>query len=86
MQLKIQTRDKSLFVYKMEEIAKISIGQKGNLNYQSYQKRDPWIAFGLSFILPGGGQVYNKHYGKGAVLFTSATIIGAIVLSKNGAV
>ena len=83
LQLKIQTRDKNLFVYKMEEIAKISIGQKGDLNYQSYQKRDPWIAFGLSFILPGGGQVYNKHYGKGAVLFT-ATIIGAIVLSKNG--
>ena len=82
LQLKIQTRDKNLFVYKMEEIAKISIGQKGDLSYQSYQKKDPWIAFGLSFILPGGGQIYNKHYGKGVVLFT-ATIIGAVLVMRE---
>ena len=79
LQLKIKTRDGNLFVYRMEEIAKVSIGQKGLI---SYVKKDPWIAFGLSAIFPGGGQVYNDHRGKAAVLST-VTIIGAVITIIN---
>ena len=79
LQLKIQTRDGNLFVYRMEEIAKISMGRRARV---SYQKKDPWIAFGLSAILPGGGQVYNDHRGKAAVLST-VTIIGAVIAIIN---
>ena len=63
----------------MEEIAKVSIGQKGLI---SSVKKDPWIAFGLSAIFPGGGQVYNDHRGKAAVLST-VTIIGAVIAIIN---
>ena len=79
LQLKIKTRDGNLFVYRMEEIAKVSIGQKGLI---SSVKKDPWIAFGLSAIFPGGGQVYNDHRGKAAVLST-VTIIGAVIAIIN---
>ena len=79
LQLKIKTRDGNLFVYRMEEIAKVSIGQKGLIRYV---KKDPWIAFGLSAIFPGGGQVYNDHRGKAAVLST-VTIIGAVIAIIN---
>ena len=79
LQIKIKTQDGNLFVYRIDELVKVSLERRGAI---SYQQRDPWIAFGLSVICPGGGQVYNKHYGKGAILFTS-TIIGAILLMRN---
>ena len=79
LQIKIKTQDGNLFVYRMSELAKVSLGRQPGI---SYQKRDPWIAFALSFILPGGGQIYNKHYGKAGVLFT-ATIIGAALVMRE---
>lgn len=32
--------------------------------------RSPGLAFLFSFLLPGGGQYYNKQYGKGAAMTT----------------
>ena len=29
------------------------------------RRKEPWVAFGLSFILPGAGQFYNGHFLKG---------------------
>ena len=79
LQLKIKTQSGNLFVHRLEEIAKVSIAKRSHF---SYLKRDPWIAFALSAICPGGGQIYNKQHGKGGVLFT-ATIIGLILLARS---
>lgn len=77
--LKIKTRDGSLFVYDIADILSVSIGQKGLIVSGN---KDPWIAFGLSVPLPGGGQIYNGQYGKAAVLFTG-TMIGLLLLTRN---
>lgn len=64
--LKIQTRDGSVFVYPMDEIAKISkepvIRMQGHIGAE---KKNPWLAFGLSALIPGGGQFYNGQHSKG---------------------
>lgn len=79
LQLKIKTQNGNLFVHRLDEISKVSIAKREGL---IYLKRDPWIAFALSAVCPGGGQIYNKQYGKGGVLFT-ATIIGLILLTRS---
>ena len=38
----------------------------------NFQEKNPWIAFGLSALITGGGQYYNGHYGKGTVQFVVA--------------
>ncbi|MDP8231677.1 MAG: DUF5683 domain-containing protein [Candidatus Zophobacter franzmannii] len=44
----------------------------------------PWKAASLSFIFPGGGQVYNQSYLKGGVVFlTEATFFGMSVYHHN---
>ena len=64
--LKIQTRDGNVFVYKMDEIAKISkeseMGMGGHIGIP---KKNPWLAFGLSALVTGGGQFYNGQHNKG---------------------
>ncbi len=64
--LKIQTRDGNIFVYMMDEIAKMSkkpvMGMRGQIGVQ---KKNPWLAFGLSALITGGGQFYNGQHSKG---------------------
>lgn len=43
---------------------------------QIYNKKSPWLAFGLAMSWPGLGQVYNGEYGKLAILYGVA-ILGA---------
>lgn len=43
--------------------------------------RSPGLAFLFSFLLPGGGQYYNKQYGKGAAM--SAIWFGGIVTAAT---
>lgn len=65
--LKIQTRDGNVFVYAMDEIAKIS--KEPVLRIREHiggQQKNPWLAFGLSALITGGGQFYNGQHGKGA--------------------
>ena len=58
--LKIQTRDGSVFVYALDEVAKISkepvMRMQGHIGAK---KKNPWLAFGLSALITGGGQFYN---------------------------
>ena len=62
--LKIKTRDGNVFVYAMDEVAKMSkepvMGMRGHIGAK---KKNPWIAFGLSAT--GGGQFYNGQHSKG---------------------
>lgn len=64
--LKIQTRDGNVFVYTMDEIAKIS--KEPVMRMQRHigvKKKNPWLAFGLSALITGGGQFYNGQHAKG---------------------
>ncbi len=48
--------------YKIAEI--VNVGDQ-----TIYNKKNPLISAGLSFVMPGAGQVYNEEYLKGALLF-----------------
>ncbi len=106
--LKIQTQYGSVFIFSMEEIAKIlkepvkRMGERGDAKKDTptpepqigpgtepagsttgeidkiikepviekqghieVKKKEPWLAFGLSFLIPGAGQFYNEQYKKG---------------------
>lgn len=39
---------------------------------QAYEKKEPWLAAGLSILIPGLGQCYNGDYWKGALWFVDA--------------
>ncbi len=80
--LKIQTRDGNVFVYTMDEIAKMSkepvMRTRGHIGAN---KKNPWIAFGLSLLIPGAGQAYNDQLGKGAIQL-GTVIVGFGFLSS----
>ena len=48
-----------------DETAKESmLDMKGQVRVK---KKEPWLAFALSLLMPGTGQFYNEHYTKGVV-------------------
>jgi TM2 domain-containing membrane protein YozV len=74
--IKIETIDGSVFVYKMEQIEKITKEEKrvaaetsGNSreNSRHIRKKSPVLAFWLSFLVPGAGQYYNGQITKGII-------------------
>ena len=94
--LKIQTQGGSVFLYTLEEIAKIvkepvlepevkaepdpkpdditdeaaKMAKESMLEMQGQvrvKKKEPWLAFALSLVMPGTGQFYNDQYTKGTV-------------------
>ncbi len=71
--LKIETRDGSVFVFPMDEISRI-VKEKAKIDTSAeaakpeFDKRDPALAFALSFFFPGGGQFYNGENSKGAIM------------------
>lgn len=70
--IKLQTSDGSLFVYKFEEIEKMTKEQ-----YAAAELKSPGLAWALSFFIPGAGQMYNGQVGKGvAMLVGSAVCLG----------
>ena len=98
--LKIQTQGGSMFLYALEEIAKIvkepvlepeveaepdpkpddTTDEKVKIVQVPVlvkaKQKEPWLAFALSFVLPGTGQFYNDQYTKGA-LQLGAVMAGA---------
>jgi TM2 domain-containing membrane protein YozV len=75
--LKIQTKDGNVFVYKMEEVEKITkeVAQNNfnneynetNSNYSGSEK-SPALAVLLSAMIPGIGQYYNGDVTKGVIM------------------
>ena len=47
---------------------------------------DPKIAFGMSFVIPGTGEMYTKNYVKGAVFMAleAGLWVGYFILNSNG--
>ena len=65
--LKIQTADGSVFEFTIYEIAEISREpvMKVEEGFIKAEEKKPWLASGLSFMIPGAGQFYNDQYEKG---------------------
>ena len=65
--LKIQTSDGSVFEFTIYEIAEISREpvMKVEEGFIKTKVKKPWLASGLSFMIPGAGQFYNDQYEKG---------------------
>jgi hypothetical protein len=85
--LKIRTKDGSLFVFDMADIERIAKEEvKGEVTPKAEEetasatevkqpigtKKQPGLAFALSLFLPGGGQFYNGESGKGAAMLGAA--------------
>ena len=73
--LKIKTREGNVFVYTMDEIAKMSkepVMEMGR--HIGAKKKNPWIAGGLSLLIPGAGQAYNDQVKEGLGYFVGAII------------
>ena len=49
----------------------------------SVKEKDPWIAFLLSAVIVGSGQVYNEQVGKGVLQFTGAVTGLALLISED---
>ena len=47
------------------------------------QEKNPWLAFGLSFLVTGVGQWYNGHYAKGTIQLVTATTGAVAFLSDS---
>ena len=45
-------------------------------SFEEVSRKSPWLAFGLSYLFPGLGQVYNGEYWK-ALIFSGTAIAGA---------
>jgi len=70
--IKLQTKDGNVFVYQMDEIEKIAKESKMGSASESGPKKNPALAFVLSWILPGVGQFYNGEVGKGVIQLVGA--------------
>jgi len=77
---KIQTKDGSVFVYKIEEVEKIEYGARGTV---TGERLSPGVSLILSLIVyPGVGQFYNGDIGSGFVYLGWAT--GSLVVIAAG--
>ena len=53
-------------------------------NYQPVvSRKEPALSFLLSFLIVGGGQLYNGQHEKGAIMFFGALFGGALALSTR---
>lgn len=72
--LKIQTKDGNIFVYKMEEVDRITkeLAQEKRYDeqYEDYSgsEKSPALAVLLSAVIPGLGQYYNGDVVKGVIM------------------
>ena len=67
--IKIQTKDGNVFVFQMNEVAKMTkepvFGRRGSMELRG--EKSPGVAFLLSFLVPGLGQYYNGDVTKGVI-------------------
>lgn len=53
--------------------AVVNVGEK-----EDKDEKNPILAAGLSFVIPGAGQIYNQEYLKGALLFVGVLGLAAL--------
>ncbi len=84
--LKLQTKDGNIFVYKMEEVERITKelaqGYNEQSEYYAGSEKSPALAWGLSFLIPGLGQYYNGDIVKGVIM--NVLYVGGMVMYYAG--
>ena len=80
--LKIKTRDGNVFIYTMDEIAKMSREPVMGMRHIGIQEKNPMVSCILSILLPGVGQFYNGEPLKGVGFLGIA--IGGLVAFHYG--
>ena len=50
---------------------------------QTESRKSPWLAFGLSYLLPGAGQAYNGQWGKGGLMLGGVAVSFGVVLADD---
>lgn len=89
--VKVQTTDGSVFVWRMNDVEKISKeilpseeepSPPTNPVKMKRRHKNPYVAGVLSFLLPGAGQYYNGEISKGLAM-TAVRIIG-VAMMLNG--
>ena len=77
---KIKMQDGSIFVIKEKDIETVKYSEKEEWPVVSGQS--PCLAGGLSFLVPGLGQVYNEEYKKAGLFFVGWLITSVIAYSN----
>jgi len=85
----IRTRDGSQFRYQMSQIDRM-VKEGGTLPrataspapQTSARRKSPGLAWLLSFVYPGVGQMYNQQWAKGGVMIGMATAGNVVMLSS----
>ncbi len=86
--LKLQTSDGSLFVFEFKDIEKIvkegfdeaTGSRKTPIPRQPGPRKQPVLAAGMSFLVPGAGQFYNEQWIKGIANIVIAGVgLGLII-------
>jgi hypothetical protein len=83
----IRTTDGNQFRYQMAQIDRITKepvagGGAPAPSRQMVGRKSPGVAFLLSFLITGGGQVYNGQYAKAGIMFGGSVISLGIALSS----
>ena len=47
---------------------------------QSESRKSPWVAGGLSFVIPGTGQFYTGQWAKGGLMLGGAVVSAGLIL------
>lgn len=81
--IKIQTGDGNIFVYKIEEIERMTkeaAGPQRNNYNGSYDEgyKNPTSAWLWSFFITGAGQIYNGQVGKGIGMLAGQLVLNGI--------
>lgn len=86
--IKIKTKDGNIFVFKMEDIVKMTKDKTiEKKRVKAFSGKIPLTAFALSTIFPGGGQFYNGETGEGIIylgLTAGGILLGGEFLSGHG--
>jgi hypothetical protein len=80
----IRTRDGNQFRYQMAQIDRITkepVAGAPATRRQTVGRKSPGVAFLLSFLITGGGQVYNGHYAKAGIMFGGSAISLGVAVS-----
>lgn len=81
--IKLKTKDGNIFVFKTEEIEKFTkeapletpVASSNSFTGEKIgSKKEPGVAFLLSFVLTGGGQFYNGESSKGIKMLGGAAV------------
>ena len=72
-------------IHSSNNTSQFSIQFEDTLDLDIPGEKSPWLAFLLSYIFPGGGQLYNGQPIKGLLFLTGITVgVGIAVLSYGG--